>query len=146
MAQEVPTVCYEAQAYNALPDRDSTRLINMWTDCLDGELSTELRSNIHFNRGNQRREVGDMRGAILDYTRAITLNPGYAVAYYNRGNVYATLGEIRDAIKDYDEAIAADPQMARAYANRAWLYMELARRDAAKALELNPKTKVPDLE
>ena len=39
-----------------------------------------------FNSGNAKSELGDYRGAIQDYNKAIELNPKYANAYYNRGN------------------------------------------------------------
>jgi len=36
--------------------------------------------------GNMKTNKGDYDGAILDYTRAINLNPKYTTAYYLRGN------------------------------------------------------------
>ena len=39
----------------------------------------------YFNRGIDKSNLKDYTGAILDYTKAIELNPKNAVAYYNRG-------------------------------------------------------------
>jgi len=37
------------------------------------------------NRGNIKSICGDCSGAILDYNKAIEINPNYAQAYYNLG-------------------------------------------------------------
>ena len=38
------------------------------------------------NRGNARRDKGDLEGALQDYNEAIRLKPDYAEAFNNRGN------------------------------------------------------------
>jgi tetratricopeptide (TPR) repeat protein len=38
------------------------------------------------HRGYAKKRLGDKKGAIADYTKAIELNPQYADAYYSRGN------------------------------------------------------------
>ena len=38
------------------------------------------------NRGNAKDDLGDKKGAIADYSKAIAIDPQYAYAYYNRGN------------------------------------------------------------
>jgi len=47
--------------------------------------------------------------AIDAYSRAISLEPGYARAYFNRGKAYAALKWYDQAIADYEQAIAIDP-------------------------------------
>ena len=59
----------------------------------------------HFNRGNSKAEVGDLEGAVEDYTKAIDLNPGRPGYYYNRGNAYFDLYRFSEAVGDYDQAI-----------------------------------------
>jgi tetratricopeptide (TPR) repeat protein len=34
-----------------------------------------------------KSDLGDNKGAIADYTKAIEVNPQYAEAYYNRGRL-----------------------------------------------------------
>jgi tetratricopeptide (TPR) repeat protein len=46
----------------------------------------------------------DQRGAIVDYTQAIHLDPHDADAYYNRGLARSALGDQRGAIADYQKA------------------------------------------
>jgi|GEM_PF-802550 len=70
------------------------------------------------NRGNARRDLGDLTGAISDYDRAIALDPQDVAAYNNRGNARRAQGDLTGAISDYDQAIAFDPQFAGAYYNR----------------------------
>ena len=43
-------------------------------------------------RGNVRDELNDSKGAIIDYTRAIELNPNYGLAYYHRSQSNEKLG------------------------------------------------------
>ena len=41
----------------------------------------------HLNRGLIKEKEGDFEGAIIDYTKAIEVDPNNAQAYFNRGNV-----------------------------------------------------------
>ena len=74
---------------------------------------------------NQPLRGVDPIRAILDYTEAIRLNPGYADAYYNRGLTYIKLNKKEEAIADFQKA--------------AQLYQQLGRntsyQDALKRLE-----------
>jgi tetratricopeptide (TPR) repeat protein len=58
----------------------------------------------YYNRGVARTEVGNLRGAIADYTQAIRLNPTLAEAYNNRGVMRYRLGDSKDAIADLQQA------------------------------------------
>ena len=39
-----------------------------------------------FARGNEKAERGDLFGAIADFSKAIALQPSFAVAWQNRGS------------------------------------------------------------
>tara|TARA_B100000427_G_C15194999_1_gene457700 strand:+ start:38 stop:325 length:288 start_codon:yes stop_codon:yes gene_type:complete len=57
----------------------------------------------YFNRGNAK--VGlDNYGAIADYTKAIELDPNYAVAYSNRGISKENVGDLNGACSDWRKA------------------------------------------
>ena len=68
--------------------------------------------------------MGEYEKAISDYTRAIEINPRYAVAYNNRGLVYRKMGEYDRAISDYGNAVEINPGYALAYYNRANAYYQ----------------------
>jgi len=59
----------------------------------------------NFNRGLAKYNLGDNRGAIADYDRAIKLKPYYSLAYNSRGLAKSNLGDNQGAIADYDRAI-----------------------------------------
>ncbi len=73
---------------------------------------------IHNNRGLAYREEGDFGRAIEAFTKAIELNPNYAVAYNNRGLAYNNVGEFDRAITDYTKAIELKPDFVEAYNHR----------------------------
>ncbi|GAB4573120.1 MAG: hypothetical protein Kow0077_14530 [Anaerolineae bacterium] len=104
----------------------------------------ELKAEDYFNRGYDRQEIGDLRGAIEAYTRAIELNPNYAEAYNNRGNARDDSGDPHGAIADYTEAIRSKPDYATAYYNRGIVRksvddIEGAIADYTEAIRLNPQ-------
>ena len=72
----------------------------------------------YFESGSSKSDLGDHRGAIADFTKAIEIDPQYMDAYYNRGNSKYKLEDYRGAIVDYTKAIEIDPQYASAYFNR----------------------------
>jgi tetratricopeptide (TPR) repeat protein len=85
------------------------------------------------HRGVAKFELGDKQGAILDYNRAITIDPQDAFAYYNRGVAKFELGDRQGAILDYNRAITIDPQDAEAYSNRSAVKLALQDKQAAIA-------------
>jgi tetratricopeptide (TPR) repeat protein len=48
--------------------------------------------------------MGDAKGAISDYTKAIKLNPKLAEAYGNRGVLLAQMGDIQAGLADLQQA------------------------------------------
>ena len=70
------------------------------------------------NRGVAKLKLGDYRGAIADFDRAIELNPDAAAACYGRGGAKSKLGDYEGAIADYSRAIEIKPDYADAYTNR----------------------------
>jgi hypothetical protein len=96
---------------------------------------------IYTNRGVAYNGLGNYRQAIDDCSRAIEINPGYALAYTNRGIAYSNLGNYKQAIEDYGRAIEIKPGYALAYTNRGFVYLTHGDkisgcRDARKACEL----------
>jgi tetratricopeptide (TPR) repeat protein len=55
---------------------------------------------------------------IADYTKAISLDTGFAFAWYNRGIVFSRKGDFRKAMDDFSNAIEHLTNFAEAYYNR----------------------------
>jgi tetratricopeptide (TPR) repeat protein len=93
--------------------------------------------------GLQKERQNDYRGALIEYDRAIELNPRYADAYVGRGFAKYKLGEKSSAVSDFSTAIALNPKSARAYQNRGTMYLEFrdweyAIRDFDQAIAIDP--------
>ncbi len=58
----------------------------------------------YLDRGCDKDDKKDFKGAIEDYTKAIELKPKYAEAYYNRGCAKEELGDKEGAIADLQKA------------------------------------------
>jgi tetratricopeptide (TPR) repeat protein len=99
-------------------------------------------SRAHYLQGliDLVRKDGEKDGerAIQDFTKAIDLAPGCALAYHGRGLAYRARagGRNRDyelALEDFRKAIELAPRSARAYLDRGICY--LSHRALAKALD-----------
>ena len=82
--------------------------------------------------------------AIINFTKAIKLDPKYTNAYLNRGSTYNELKKYPEAIADFTKAIELDPKYVFAYNGRGAAYSALekypeATADYTKAIELDPK-------
>jgi Flp pilus assembly protein TadD len=96
------------------------------------------------HRGVAYHAKGDYNLAIRDYTRAIALEPNYAMAYNNRGLAYKSINNNDWAINDYTQAIKLDSTFAQSFTNRGITYhakgdYDRAISDYTQAIALNPK-------
>ena len=96
----------------------------------------------YFNLGKSKIPF-DYEGAIPYLTKAIELDPNYALAYYERGKASFKIGNFRFGIEDFSKAIEIDPAFARAYHARGITKAHIdeysgAIADYTKAIELNP--------
>ena len=92
-------------------------------------------------------DLGQYEKAILDYNKAIEINPHDKEAYVNRGANYSDLGQYEKAILDYNKALELDPEYADAYVNRGVAYFELkdfdkSLEDLSKAIKLDSTEKI----
>ncbi|HYY06246.1 MAG TPA: tetratricopeptide repeat protein, partial [Candidatus Limnocylindria bacterium] len=83
------------------------------------------------NRGVARARLGDLDGAIEDYTRALELVPGDADILFDRGQAWAAKGEYPRAVADFTRAAETDPRRAEALFRNA--AVELSREPNAIA-------------
>ena len=96
-----------------------------------------------YKRGVARSQLGDYQGAILDYTKALEINPDRAEVLYHRGFASYKLQDYRNADLDYTKALFLDPYLVEVYYYRGLCRMKLRHiqagmEDYTKALEINP--------
>ncbi len=132
--------------------KDWDKAIERFRDALDQVKTTPIsdlsQSSVFFYRGTSYLSKSDYERAIVDYDKAIQLNPQNAFNYSNRGYAYYTEGEKDRAFADFDKAIQLGHQDAMAYFNRAAAYSDKGEKDRAiadydKAIQLDPKLAKP---
>ncbi len=89
--------------------------ITFFNDILRKNPSFALAYN---GRGQAKMQMGDVAGAIADYSKCIELDAGNSVAHNNRGKLLFDLNDHVAALKDFNEAIRIDSLFAEAYLNR----------------------------
>lgn len=70
------------------------------------------------SRGDVKAETGDLKGALSDFTRAITQDPLSSRSYRNRALVKYRLNDFKGSVVDYNTAIRISPDDAISYFNR----------------------------
>ena len=90
-------------------------------------------AKLHTNRGVERKQKGDLDGALQDYDAALALNPSDFFAFNNRANVRRDKGDTAGAIADYTEAVRLEPAYAAALVNRGLVQERAGDLEAARA-------------
>jgi len=78
----------------------------------------------YFNSGLMAIMREDYDQAMVNFTKAIDLNPKYDDAYVNRGTIYLNKENYDRAIEDYTTAIALNPNEADVYHGRGNAYFK----------------------
>ena len=105
-------------------------------------ISVILKTLKPTSRGaNIRRELGEDEKALIDYDKAISIEPQCLEAYLGR----AKCRDNEHNITDYGSALAIDPQCIDAYLGRADALRQLGRNEKAiidydKVVEINPES------
>ena len=104
-----------------------------------------LTTDDYYASAYQKNELGDYKGALDDYNRAIALNPNFVNAYIGRGNLKDDqLNDPQGALADYNRAITLDSKSSLAYNNRGLVREDKfndsqgALTDFNQAIALNP--------
>ncbi|RKU20572.1 hypothetical protein C6503_05795 [Candidatus Poribacteria bacterium] len=102
-----------------------------------------VRAAAYYGLGKEKLDAKDYAGAVVDFDKAIELNPAYVRAYYERGRVQAYLGNYDSAIASCTQVIEIDPDAPDAYYLRGSVKARLggdyadAIVDLDKAIELD---------
>ncbi|MDR0585030.1 MAG: tetratricopeptide repeat protein [Treponema sp.] len=86
-----------------------------------------MDADFYVMRGDDRKEKGEYKSAIEDYTQAIGLKQDYAEAYYKRAYAYLSIRDNDNVIKDFSQVIDLKPDdrniMLGAYHGRGAMYL-----------------------
>jgi tetratricopeptide (TPR) repeat protein len=99
-----------------------------------------VTARTHFDQGEMYRSQKEWDPAILEYTKAIQLDPYYAEAYASRGRAYNGNGDNDSALTDCNKAIEVNPNLAIAYIVRGNVHRDHDRAiaDYTEAIRLDP--------
>ncbi|TKD00651.1 tetratricopeptide repeat protein [Polyangium fumosum] len=84
-------------------------------------------------RGIARHLVGDVAGAIADYTSSLELDPEAARVLSNRAEAFFDQGDDEACIADAERSMALDPEYATAFVWRGRALLRMGRADEARA-------------
>ena len=76
---------------------------------------------VYSMRGNAKRNLGDLDGAISDQNKALGFDPLYIDGYFNRSSAKLKKGDFIGAIDDYTKVIQINPNDSDAFFNRAYV-------------------------
>lgn len=76
--------------------------------------------------GSESIVAGDYNQALINFNKAIEIDPESVEAYINRGLVLGIMGDYSSALQDFNKSIDIDPDNAEAYKSRGItkLYLE----------------------
>ena len=110
------------------------------------DLKTKARNyEYFFNRAQDKFELADYEGAVLDYNKALELSPTeICLVYSMRGNAKRNLSDFDGAISDQNKALDFDPLYADGYFNRGIAKFQKGDSDGAiedytQVININPK-------
>jgi superkiller protein 3 len=106
--------------------------------------ASKTQSTKHFNQGVIYQAKGQHTQAILEYEKAVQLNPYNVKAHYNLGILYKWKGDYGRAVRKYNDAIKLDPNFSKAYYNLGIILKAQGRREEAlskfkKAVQIDPR-------
>jgi tetratricopeptide (TPR) repeat protein len=103
----------------------------------------KLTEKDYFKKGNTLFHQSNFNDAIIEFDKAINLNPKYTDAYGDRGASKANLGQYEAAITDYQKAEQLGMKSSILYSNWGYAHYRLKHPDTAltfleKAIKIDP--------
>jgi WD40 repeat protein/Flp pilus assembly protein TadD len=81
------------------------------------------REQVHYWRARCRENLGDITGAIEDYTLAIEVRPGRPEFHYHRALAFSLEGRYPEAIADAERSLELSPKSHRELNDVAWFHV-----------------------
>jgi tetratricopeptide (TPR) repeat protein len=112
---------------------------------LEKNIPVEKEAEEFITTGDIKYKNRDYKGAIEEYTKAISINPKDEELWINRGNCYIKLEQYTEVIRDFSEVLFLNPDLYYAYACRGWAKQKMesyneAIQDYDRGLEINPNS------
>lgn len=115
---------------NLFPDRNEVKPV-----AAQPALNGNQISIAYYDQGNFHYKLGDYKGAIENFNRALLYNPKDTNAYVNRGNARYEIAqhssnpniEYQAAIADFDQALQLNPLAEEAYLSRGIVLHDTAK-------------------
>lgn len=104
--------------------------VTMWSHVIKVYPDSHLA---RYNLGGVYKTYGDFDTAIIYFTEALAIKPGFSEALNNRGAAYIMTGDNQRAVADITKAIEAEPRNAEAHYNRAIALENMGLQDSAIA-------------
>ena len=107
---------------------------------------TTPSSEAYLKMANARYRVGNLKIAIKEINRSISINPLNSFAYNLRGKILMSMGYLNSALVDFDKAIKLNPEISEFYIHRVDILLKKnlyskALSDFDKIISLDPKSK-----
>lgn len=112
----------------------------LWSDVAKKNKTSHIA---HHSLGIVYEQRGEINNAMLEYKRAIELDPNYYLSYNNLGKLYFDAKEMKKAMEFYDFALKLNSAFAPAHLNKAYILMAMGKNDKAiasleSAIKYNP--------
>ena len=82
----------------------------------------ETKATYFNNKALALYHLGDLKGSLVEFNKALAIDDQDARALYNRGNTHLALGKRAEAHADYDRAIKLMPKNSKFYHSKGLAY------------------------
>ncbi len=90
--------------------------------CSQAQGLIEPEARVYREKGYRLQSVGDYSGALVNYQKAVQIDPNYAEVHNDLGIIYESMGDEDKALFMYNKALKLDPDNLATYTNLAFLY------------------------
>ena len=110
-------------------------------------IGTQPKADDFILSGFERVSKSDLPGSIVEFTKAIALDPKLVTSRFWRGTCKLLMGDSQGAIADLNAAISLNPKKVEAYMYRGAAYAKLGNKvqaitDLDRAVEISPRSDV----
>lgn len=85
-------------------------------------IPSDTQSN--FLRGNEHLAQREYAAALVDYNKALEINPSHLPSLMKKALINTRLGQTQAALENYTHVLAINPYYAQARLNRGYLYLQ----------------------